>query len=514
MGISNGRAIAKGLGLSAGYCALYLALWCISFDQWFLPLALRLSCLFFFPYRIWPYIFIGDAAAVFILRIPKIDETSFILILINSILPLPMISLVAMGMRHYITEIHRQRRWIWVSALVLAIAATASNISIRYMLFGPIPGDLINTLFIAVTGQYLGALTLAPLFFLWVLWKESPFALRPLLVDSAVAALFIGAMIGVVIFSPASADVFRQMTLLMLILPAAFLTILHGWAGAVIGVALVNIAVSLTLKHTGVPGAHDSVVFLPQILLAIGATLLLMAGAKITEHYELARLSGLAEAQARRLAHRSFLSTEHALREHLMYMAQWELQIDAEYKDDADWLKSRGYSQAAMDLNTRRVERRRLFDVRSQALYPIQIETDGLFAAIYSKNFSDFWAADAEVVRNLRGLPRRLTLDLQLAAFRCLCHALAIYADTRPSTYRIHVRAWQGSKRRGIYVRVSASMIDPTAVTPAGILAASLLECRVQSSGGRLHRNRYRIALLLSEPMDAVSTSMETLPEY
>lgn len=513
VGISNGRAIAKGMGLSAGYCALYLALWCISFDQWFLPLALRFVCLFFLPYRTWPYVFLGDAAAFLILRVPKADESSMTWAIVSSFISLPLTSLAVLGMRQFITEIHRQRHWICVSALALAITATIGNISIRYLMVGPIPGDLFNTLFIAVTGQYLGALTLAPIFFLWVLWKENPFPLRPLLTDSAIAALFVGAMISVVILAPTSADALRQMTLLMLILPAAFLTMLHGWSGAAIGVALVNIAVSLTLKHTDIPGAHDSVVFLPQIVLAIGATLLLMAGAKITEHYDLARLSGVAEAQARRLAHSSFLSTEHALREHLMYTAQWEVQIDDEYKDVAEWLKSRGYSQVAMDLNSRRVERRRLFDVRAQALYPIQIEADGLFAVIYSKHFTDFWAGDADITRSLRGLPRRLTLDLQLAAFRCICHALAIHAGSQPIGYRIHVRVWQGSRRRGIYVRVAARTADPTSVTSAGATAASLLASRVQSNGGLLRMNRERIALLLSEPMDAVSTSMDPLPE-
>lgn len=514
MGISNGRAIAKGLGLSAGYCGIYLALWCISFDQWFLPLALRFVCLSFLPYRIWPYVFLGDAAAFLILRVPKADIYSPEWAYISPFLSLPLASLIVIGIKRVLPDIQNHLHWLPACILLLALSATTSNMAINHMLSGPVPDELIETFFLYATGQFIGAMTLAPLFILCVRWRTRRFSLKPIITDSTIALIIISAMVGFVVLAPDSSNALRQMTLLMLILPAAFLTMLHGWTGSVIGVTLVNIAVSLTLKHTGIPGAHDSDVFLPQIVLAIGATLLLMAGAKITEHYELARLSGVAEAQARRLAHSSFLSTEHALREHLMYTAQWEVQIDDEYKDVADWLRARGYAQVAMDLNSRRVERRRLFDLRAQALYPIQIEADGLFAVLYSKHFTDFWAGDAEVTRSLRGLPRRLTLDLQLAAFRCICHALAIHAGSQPSAYRIHVRVWQGSRRRGVYIRVAAQSADPTSVTSTGATAAALLTSRVHSNGGLLRMNRDRIAVLLSEPMDAVSTSMDPVPEY
>ena len=63
--------IAKGIAISVLYCIAYLGRRHDSFDQWFLPAGLRAARLFFMPLRYWPFVFIGDAAAVLYGRIPK-----------------------------------------------------------------------------------------------------------------------------------------------------------------------------------------------------------------------------------------------------------------------------------------------------------------------------------------------------------------------------------------------------------------------------------------------------------
>ena len=504
---------AKGLAIIAGYGTMYFGLWCISFDQWFLPAALRVTCLLLAPYRLWPYIFLGDAAALLYMRAPKVEAYGVAWAYFSPFLPLPIMSLAAVALRRYIKTIAEQVRWLPVSALVLASAATLSNLAVNYALDGPKAENLLDAFLRFSTGQYLGILTVVPGVLMWMQRKEKHSPLRPLLVDGSLAAFVIGVMYAFVMLSSGSPDALRQMTLLMMILPAAFLTFLHGWRGAVIGVALVNLAVSLMLKHTGVAGAHDSVVFLPQQALAIAATLVLVAGSKITEHYNQARKAGLGEAQALHLAHSSFLSTEPMLREHLVYIAQLQMLFDDERREVVDWLKNNGHPQAALDFNSRGVMHRRIFDARASVLYPIRIESDGLFSVIHAREFSDFLAGDTEVSRSLTGNPRELTIDLQLAAYRCACQAMVLHSECLPSSYRIVMRVWQGSARRGIYMLVSAKPSDPLRVTSAGMTAEALLASRIKAIGGILRRDRYRIAILLSEPLDAVSTPMELAPE-
>jgi hypothetical protein len=73
---AKGRIVAKGVALSIGYCIAYLVLRYFSFDQWFLPTGLRAISLFLLPLRYWPFVFIGDAAAVMYGRLSIADDNS------------------------------------------------------------------------------------------------------------------------------------------------------------------------------------------------------------------------------------------------------------------------------------------------------------------------------------------------------------------------------------------------------------------------------------------------------
>ena len=67
---------AKGLALGTGYCVAYLAMRYLSFDQWFLPAGLRAACFLLLPYRQWPFLLVGDIAALSIVRIPMAEKYS------------------------------------------------------------------------------------------------------------------------------------------------------------------------------------------------------------------------------------------------------------------------------------------------------------------------------------------------------------------------------------------------------------------------------------------------------
>ncbi|MFC6840257.1 MASE1 domain-containing protein [Xanthomonas theicola] len=68
------KHIAKGALLSAAYCAAFLVAWRCSVDQWYLPAGLRVATLLFLPYRLWPYLLLGDTAALLMIRVPMAQE--------------------------------------------------------------------------------------------------------------------------------------------------------------------------------------------------------------------------------------------------------------------------------------------------------------------------------------------------------------------------------------------------------------------------------------------------------
>jgi hypothetical protein len=184
----------------------------------------------------------------------------------------------------------------------------------------------------------------------------------------------------------------------------------------------------------------------------------------------------------------------------MLFMAQMQMRLDDYRKRLVERLKSHGHFDAAMTLNAEGVTQIEWFEYHSAALYPIQIESHGLYAALHSRSFSTLWANDVELMLLVRGQPKMLSLDLQIAAYRCICNAFALLSDTAPDYYEIRARTWQSQNRRGISVIVTAR--ETTDATPGetALLAAMELEGRVRAYGGSLkRRHRHRIVISLAE---------------
>lgn len=64
------KELVRGMLISVCYCLVFLMLWRFSLDQWYLPVGLRVVTLLYRPYREWPFLLAGDAAAMLFLRIP------------------------------------------------------------------------------------------------------------------------------------------------------------------------------------------------------------------------------------------------------------------------------------------------------------------------------------------------------------------------------------------------------------------------------------------------------------
>lgn len=503
----------KGLTLSAAYCAVFLLGWYYSLDQWFLPAGIRVAALLFLPYRYWPYVFAGDAGALLVLRGPKVDQYGEAWAYLSPFLLMPLIACLALAFNRRFKTARERWQWLPLIGISLALWSALSNMTLNIAFSGPGAFDSLAEYFRVALGQYLGILIVVPPLFVWARRSQTWFPTDKLTRDAIISAGILGAMCFAIVLRHDIEASLIQSLLLLMMLPAVGMTFLHGWRGAALGIVAVNLAIGMTLPRIGVAGAYDATAFVAQQALAAAASALLVLGTVISEHYEKARRSGVAEQEAIKLAQSSFFSTEQVLREQLLYLAQMQLGVDDERRDMTEWLKSRGHYEAAMDLNTRGVMHRRMFDVQSQALYPMRIEQDGLYAVVHSETFTDFWAGDAEVIYAFKGQPRDLSVDLQLVAYRCICHAFALLSECQPDEYRIKMRVWQGRQRRGIVLFITTPNAPPQ-TTQAGVAAAALLNARVKAHGGIARRDPYRVRILLSEPIAAEYAYIEPSLAY
>ncbi len=493
---------AKGLMLSAAYCASFLGAWCLSFDQWYLPAGLRALSLLFVPYRYWPYLFAGDAAALLVIRVPKAEQYSVWWAYLSPFLLMPLVASLTLVLRNKFKTDQEKMRWLPLIALSIALWSSASNMALNYLLFGPRASVTLANFYRFFVGDFLGILMVALPFLLFIRRRSEQITPKHSVRDTmiAAAAIFIIYCVAAI---PALEMDFHQGLLMLMILPVVGLTFRHGWRGAAIGVVAVNLVAAMKLPYMNTPGTYDAEIFVIQQAMAIVAIGLLVLGTVISDLFDKARTSGLAEKEALLLAQNSFMSSEGKLRDQVIYMAQMQLRLD-DYRDDlVDWLKRQRHFDAAMDLNNCGVAHTRLFDQHALALYPMRIEEQGLYAVLNAEAFTEFWAHDAAIRYQLRGQPKRLTVDLQLAAYRCVCSAFALLSECNPHQYTVKTRVWRTGGKRGIAVFVTAKPTTVVQHSRGGLLAAMELEGRIKAHGGAVRRRHLnRIVMLLSEPAD------------
>jgi MASE1 len=496
------RYLEKGVALSAVYCAAYLAAWFHSLDQWLLPVGLRITGLLLLPYRFWPFLLVGDAAALLVLRVPRASFDGALWAYASCFLQPFMTAVVPYIVREKAQSLAQVAKWF---PLILAIAAYWSVVC-NYLVNTFFGGPTDFSIFRVFVGSFLGATLISLPFLIWLFRaEEKGLKTTNLLRDGIFTAMLIATLyVAANHWSGLSKDL-RLTFLVLMFSPTIFLTLHHGWRGALIGAWASNLGVGVVLLRFNFESAHDTTVFIGQQILLLSTAALLAFGWKVSEHYERAREAGISERQARALAQGSFFSGEDELRRHMLFMAHMQLLYDDEYKYMADWLRANGYAKAALDLNTRAVEHRRIFDQNAQALYPIQIEEHGLFSVVYSPPFRRFWAGDAEVLIGFAGQLQGLSIELQLAVYRCICHAMTILGDCDPSEYGISMRVWNSSRRRGIAVSVRVVPTGPFRMSPSAMAAADQLSARVKAYGGILRRHTHKIRFWLSEPSDGAA---------
>lgn len=514
MGGISWSHIGKGLALSAVYCIAYLSLWHLSFNQWFLPAGLRIACLLFLPYRYWPYVLIGDISALLYKRIPMAETYSVLWSYTSPFVLGPMTAVLIALFRRKLINFQQISQQLPIIGFAASIWGALTNLLANHFLHGPDSfAAPIKIVYLAL-GYYQGILLICLPCLIWPLRSRKEFFTRAFSRDLAIAIGMVFVIYCFVIFNPTLDPSIRQSLLILMIAPVAGLTFLHAWRGAAIGTIIVNIATAQTLTYTGMPSASDDTVFVAQLALAIIATALLVLGTMISESYDKARRLGVSERKAIELAKSSFLSNERNLRDKVVYLAQMQICLDDNRKQLVDLLKEHKQYTAAMLLNSEAVEHTQWFESQAAALYPLKIEERGLYGVIYPDNFTQLWAGNAEVNYVLRGQPRTVTTELQLAAYRCLCNAFALLSECAPKDYQVKLRVWQRRDIRGISMRMIVRPTTPPRSNQASVLAEAELEGRTKAYGGCVRRkNAHRIDFLLSESMSVASMEEQPRPD-
>lgn len=510
------RTFVRGMGLAAGYCAAFLITWEFSFNQWYLPAGLRLASLLLLPMRYWPYVFAGDAAALLCLRIPKADQYSIQWAYLSPFLFMPVYSLVPYLFGKRFTD---SRDIVFKLPLIAISAAFVTSVwamALNYMLDGP--RQLVNLPnFIRYwIGDYFGIMIVMLPCMLWAQraqWKNTRIDIAK---NIAIAILVISALYAAAMLPGVQDLSVRLIPLALMLIAIAYLTLLHAWHGAAVGTLLVGAAIAFALPRIKVAGAADDAVLMAQVVLAVASSVLLVIGVRISRLHDrsgdwlrgellAAKLQEHIKRETQTMGgiRAMFHSFEQRFREKALLIAYARDDLDGYRHAVAQVLKDEGLYQQAMDAMSTGVASSRALVRHSELLYPLDIETHGLVGVLTSETFEDRWKGRARIEKLLTGrTPKRLSIPLQLAAYRAICSAMDVLATMEPTKFHILARGWERRGRKGITIFVSCTPTTALAQDSSTDLALQELQLLARAYDGAFqHRHTHRIGVLMSEPL-------------
>lgn len=510
------KTFGRGIAIGTAYCIAFLIMWRHSYDQWYLPAGLRLASLLLLPMRYWPYVFAGDAAAMLNIRAPKAEQYSPQWAYLSPFLLVMLASAVPLYARKKLTDRLHLLKWLPLIALAACLWSTIAGRLINIALHGPTPPFTIERFISFCVGDFLGILMVLLPCLLWQQrhqWRNTRTNIAQTL---AIAVLMVGALFGSAMIPIEAESAIRLMPLVFMLLPLAYLTILHGWHGAAVGTLLINVAISLALPQIHLIGASDSIVLIAQTSLAAVSGALLAVGIRISNLHDRSGDSLRSELLSIQLQQQQdretetmgavrslFQSFEQQFREKSLLLAYARDDLDAYRNAVAQTLKDEGLYRQAMDAISTGVESSRALVRHSELLYPFEIETYGLNAVLLSEYFQDRWGGRVRLQCVLPAPSKQLplSLPLQLAAYRAICSAMNMLAVMAPTEYTLRTRLWQRGGRRGITVFINCSPTATFALTPDVQRALQELAMLARAYDGTFqHRHTHRIGFIVSEP--------------
>lgn len=268
--------------------------------------------------------------------------------------------------------------------------------------------------------------------------------------------------------------------------------------------ATLNLVVGFTMQSSGQPGSYDPTAFLAQEVLAMSGTALMLLGSTISHFYYKFMHRDHVEGHALALARANLLANERELREGAARIKLLGEDMDSAFRTTVQWLRERGHHTAAMDMLRSSAAQSQLIREQLSLVYPCGIEHYGLYLVLQSSGIAGVWEQSGRVASpHLSGNPCRLSLGLQLAAYRSICDAVSLLLERETGMIRFRARCGRLGNRRGIIINVSLLDSGRTLSRETMAHAVDSLLGRALVYDGTVRCRRNHVRLLLVEPDQA-----------
>ncbi|MCC4622546.1 MASE1 domain-containing protein [Xanthomonas cassavae CFBP 4642] len=492
------KEVLRGMLISVCYCLAFLILWRFSLDQWYLPVGLRVVTLLFRPYREWPFLLAGDAAAMLVLRIPlgELQGFSPLWAYLTPFLHAPLIASGIFLLRYHVPKIVKKQHWLIPSALALGLWNAVCSMLLNETLGGPPIYPVIDLLLRYSSGSYLGILVLLLPTMLWTSWNDGPVHSSLSRDLAAAVVLILGLFFGLGVLGN---QTIRNILMVAMLMPMIVMTFKHGWRGIALGALLASFGLEFSLPRVYQAGFFDQHVFNIQLLYGLMTTALFIFNARLRE-FDRDGFSSPAKDDPFLFARASYSSAERLLRNRVLEYSDVNVQINRMRKDVVADLRAKGQHAVAMEMTRISVIESQLLQQYVAGLYPLEIETHGLYQALRSQALERFCQSQFQCV--FRGDCKNLSLELQLSAYRSVLNCVEILPSARK--HFIQARAWTGKGAKGIVVRVIADSSSAELVGRESKDVETELEARVKAHGGTLRRRHALVVTFLVAEADSV----------
>lgn len=491
--------LPEGLLVAAIYATTCWVARQVSLDQFLLPSGIRIAALLLSPVRIWPYLLLGDYLYLGQLRIPMLDKYGAEWVLISSAYQLPTAAAVVHLSRHLVAN--KSDTWLLSIAAASALLIGIGNLAFAYLLWpSPPSGGFLNLASRYVLGHYIATMTIAPLALLWKWRRDIDWSSwrNPTAIYAAVSFLTCGVVSTLI---PHEAATEKATIQLLMAAPVVALTCIQGWWGAAIAMPMMNIFIRINTPSSGLAESFDPDSFKIQLTIAISGTALLALGSKITHYYRKYSHHSKARRQAMSNARSSHITSERELRNHALSLRRLGDGLDASLSGTVDWLRARGHTDMASSLLLVATVHSRNFREQASMVYPATVEQVGLYLALQTGGISEAWdKTDRLAPPRFVGDPCRLSLDLQLTAYRALAETVSLLLENERGLLEIKARCgWFGSAR-GILITVGTVDKRHRLSRSTATMAVGRLSGRTQAYGGTVQCRRNRIRLSFADP--------------
>lgn len=490
--------LPEGLLVAVLYAAACWAARQVSLDQFVLQAGVRVAALLVCRREMWPYLMVGEYAYFAFLRVPMLGKYGLEWVLLSSAYQFPCVAAIVHMHRRAIEN--KTDAWLLSVASAAAVLVGVGNLALAHALWPAQPaGGFMTIASRYVLGHYVGILTVAPLALLWLRRHEIDWSSwrSPVATYAAVSLLAVGA---VSLLLSNDSQIEKTLAQLVMAIPVVALTCVQGWWGAAIGLPVISIFVRISTPVTGLPASFDIESFKVQLLMAVAGSALLALGSKITHYYRRCGLQAKAQRQAISNARASHSTGERELRSRVVSLRKIGDGLDAALSETVDWLRLQGHHEVATSLLHVATVHSRKFREQANMVYPTTMEHVGLYLAIQIGGIGDTWEQSDRLVQPyLVGDPCRLSLDLQLTAYRALTEAVSLLIENESGPLKIRAKCGRYGSNRGIVVTVATLDRHRRLSRTTATMAVGRLSGRTQAYGGTVQCRHNRIRMFFRE---------------